>query len=303
MDSQGSDRTKDHGGIEVDVRSRILDGIPVTEQTLELSGISTAVLEGGEGRPIVLLHGPGEYAAKWFRVIPDLTKTHRVIAPDLPGHGNSAAITDTFDAERVLSWLDELIDKTCPVPPILTGQILGGAIAALYSSRFSDRIGRLVLVDSLGLAPFQPRPNFGKALQEFIMQPNEENHDRFWRFCAYDLDALRDSLKDKWDLIKTYNLRRATDESHRGTQHKLMEQFGMTPIPTEELQQIAVPTTLIWGKHDLATSVEVAEAISDQYGWPLHIIENAADDPPMEQPRAFVAALEAALADSNPSNS
>ena len=52
-------------------------------------GIETAVLEGGEGPPIVLLHGPGEFAAKWLRVIPALVEGHRVIAPDLPAHGAS----------------------------------------------------------------------------------------------------------------------------------------------------------------------------------------------------------------------
>ena len=46
------------------LRKRLLAGIPVTERRFRLAGVSTAVLEGGDGPPIVLLHGPGEYAAK-----------------------------------------------------------------------------------------------------------------------------------------------------------------------------------------------------------------------------------------------
>ena len=46
------------------LRERLLTGIPVTERRFRLAGVSTAVLEGGDGPPIVLLHGPGEYAAK-----------------------------------------------------------------------------------------------------------------------------------------------------------------------------------------------------------------------------------------------
>ena len=46
-----------------------------------------------------------------------------------------------------------------------------------------------------------------------------------------------------------------------------------------------MPTTLIWGRHDLATPLRVAEAASARYGWPLHVIEDAADDPPVERPR------------------
>ena len=73
----------------IDARQKLLEGIPVTERRLELAGVSTAVLEGGDGPPFVLLHGPGEFAAKWMRVIPDLVTTHRVVAPARPAHGAS----------------------------------------------------------------------------------------------------------------------------------------------------------------------------------------------------------------------
>src|SRR3990170_3292077 len=79
-------RSDDH-----DARGQLLAGIPVSERRLELAGIPTAVLEGGHGPPIVLLHGPGESAANWRWVIPELVATHRVIAPDLPAHGSTAA--------------------------------------------------------------------------------------------------------------------------------------------------------------------------------------------------------------------
>ena len=44
---------------------------------------------------------------------------------------------------------------------------------------------------------------------------------------------------------------------------------------------------------DLATPLSVAEAASKHYGWPLRVIEDAADDPPIEQPKAFLVALDA----------
>jgi pimeloyl-ACP methyl ester carboxylesterase len=75
----------------------------------------------------------------------------------------------------------------------------------------------------------------------------------------------------------------------------LMAQFGTQPIPPAELSRIAVPTALIWGRHDMATPLRVAEEAGARYGWPLHVIEDAADDPPIEQPEAFLRALHAAL--------
>lgn len=284
-----------------DARERLLAGIPVTEQRLSLAGISTAVLEGGDGPPIVLLHGPGGHAAKWLRVIPDLVKTHRLVAPDLPGHGISEVIHGALDVDRVLAWLGELIERTCKSPPALVGKILGGAIAARFASGRGDRLDRLILVDTLGLRPFQPTPEFGLALTNFMAHPTEETHDGLWRRCAFDLDFLRRQMGENWERLKAYNLDRARTPSLKATQRRLMEQFGMPALPPADLARITVPTTLIWGRHDLATPLPTAEAASARYGWPLHVIENAADDPPLEQPEAFLEALRVALGGSGPS--
>lgn len=276
-------------------RQRLLAGLPVTERRLHLAGVSTAVLEGGGGPPLVLLHGPGEHAAKWMRVIPRLAATHRVIAPDLPGHGASEPVDGPLDPARVSAWVDELIERTCETAPALVGQILGGAIAARFAVDRSDRVGRLVLVDALGLAPFRPEPEFGRALADFVAQPTADTHDRLWRQCAFDLDRLRDRLGERWEWLKAYNLDRAGVPGLTATQRGLMEQFGMPAIPPADLARIAVPTTLIWGRHDRATPLSVAEAASGRYGWSLYVVEDAADDPPIEQPDAFLTALHAAL--------
>ena len=278
-------------------REQILAGLPVTERRLDLAGVSTAVLVGGDGPTMVLLHGPGEHATKWLRVIPDLVKNYHVVAPDLPGHGISVVADGPIGADRMLTWLDELIAQTCATPPALVGQILAGAIAARFACAHGDWISRLVLVDAFGLAPFQPTPEFGQALTEFLNQPTDDTHDDLWRKCAFDLDRMRDRMGESWQWLKAYNLDRARTSSLQADQHSLMEQFGFEAIPSADLERIAIPTTLIWGRHDLATQLPVAEAASAGYGWPLHVIEEAADDPPMEQPEAFLKALHNTLAD------
>jgi pimeloyl-ACP methyl ester carboxylesterase len=134
--------------VREDVRARLLTGLPVTERRLSLNNVSTAVLEGGDGPPIVLLHGPAAYGAQWRHVIRDLVTTHRVIAPDLPGHGASDSIDRPPDREFIAGWLDDLIECTCPVAPVMVGHTLGGAMAARFASERSDRLAALVLVDT-----------------------------------------------------------------------------------------------------------------------------------------------------------
>ncbi|TIM76661.1 MAG: alpha/beta hydrolase [Mesorhizobium sp.] len=278
-----------------DARAWLLSMMPVTERRLDLAGIPTAVLEGGDGPPLVLLHGPGEYAAKWFPIVPQLVRSNRIVVPDLPGHGASVVPGGAVGPDRVLDWLGGLLDATCPSPPVVVAQILGGAIAARFAAGHSEPLSRLVLVDTFGLVPFHPAPEFGRALNEFLADPNANTHDGLWRYCAFDLGRLRGRMGDGWDRIKAYNLDRARTASLHATQQSLMEQFAMPAIPRAELDRIAVPTTLIWGRHDLATPLSVAEAASKRFGWPLHVIEDAADDPPIEQPEAFLKSLDAAL--------
>jgi pimeloyl-ACP methyl ester carboxylesterase len=106
---------------------------------------------------------------------------------------------------------------------------------------------------------------------------------------------LRRRMGDRWEPFRAYNVDRARRPSGTAALGSLMEQFGLPAIPAADLARIAVPTTLIWGRHDLATRLSIAEAASARYGWPLHVIEHAADDPAIEAPEAFVRALRTAL--------
>jgi pimeloyl-ACP methyl ester carboxylesterase len=276
-------------------RERLLAAMPVAERRLELAGISTAVLEGGDGPPAVLLHGPGGVAAEWMRVIPDLVRTNRVIAPDLPGHGASEVRDGRLDAARVLAWLGELIESTCTAPPALVGHLLGGAIAARFASGESDRLSALVLVNPLGLAGFRPPPTFAFALVRHMARPTERSFDRLWRGCVADLDGLSRQMGEGWDSLSTYALDLARRPSLKSAMRVLMRELGVPAIPAADLERIAVPTTLIWGRYDRVLRLRIAEAASARYGWPLRVVENAGNEPNLEQPGAFLEALRPSL--------
>jgi len=275
-------------------RERLLDGLPVTERRLQIAGVSTAVLEGGAGPPVVLLHGPGEFGGKWMQVIPDLVGSHRVIAPDLPGHGESTVAGGRVDAEGVVAWLAGLIAQACPSPPAVVGHVLGGAIAARFAVGHGDRIDRLVLVDSLGLAPFRPAPGFALTMMGFLARPTERSYERFMRWCAFDLDDLRRQMGRQWEPFVAYNLELARNPQAK-VAGRLLRRVGLPRIPPDDLARIAVPTSLIWGRQDRANRLRVAEAVSARYGWPLHVIEDCADDPPRDRPEAFLRALRAVI--------
>jgi len=277
-----------------DARRRLLAGAPVTERRLDLAGVSTAVLEGGDGPPVVLLHGQGGWSGMWLPVIADLVTTHRVVAPDLPGLGASEVPDGPPDAARVLAWLGELIQHTCPSPPALVGASLGASIAARFAIAHPDRLTRLVLVGAGSLARFRPAPGVALALIRFVARPSERTQQRFLRQVAVDPARVRALLGDRWEASQAYNLDRARTPSVRAANRRLLRELGTKTIPPHELARIAVPTSLIWGRHDRVMRLRIAEAASVRYGWPLHVIEDAGHFS-LEQPQAFRAALRAAL--------
>lgn len=277
------------------VRERLLAELPVAERRRDLAGISTAVLEGGDGPPVVLLHGPGEFGGKWLRVLPALVKRYRVIAPDLPAHGASAVPAGEISTEAILEWVDALIEETCPSPPTLVGHVLGAAIAARYAIASPSRLSGLVLVDGLGLARFRPAPRFAYTMARFLRRPSEQTYDRFMRQCSLDLDGLREAMGERWDPFVAYNLELAQSPRSKmvGT---MMRRIGLPRIPPAQLAGMEVPASLIWGRQDRANRLRIAEQASSRYGWPLRVIEDCADDPARDQPEAFVEALESLIA-------
>jgi pimeloyl-ACP methyl ester carboxylesterase len=266
-----------------DARQRLLAGAPVTERRLDLAGVSTAVLEGGDGPPVVLLHGQGGWSGMWLPVIPELMKTYRVVAPDLPGLGASEVPDGPPDAGRTLS---ELIQRTCPAPPALVGASLGASIAARFAIAHPDRLSRLVLVGAGSLGRFRPAPGVVLAMIRFIARPSERTQQRFLRQVAVDPARVRALMGERWETSQAYNLDRARTPSVRAANRRMLRELGTKTIPPEDLARIAVPTTLIWGRHDRVMRLRIAEEASARYGWPLHVIEDAGHFS-IEQPEAF----------------
>ncbi len=149
---------------------------------------------------------------------------------------------------------------------MLVGHVLGGAIAARFAARDDGRLSGLVLVDSLGLAPFRPSLRFVLSMLAFRARPSESSYHRFMRQCSHDLDGLREELGERWEPSVSYNLAHARSPGARSAR-RLLREVGMPRIPAEDLARISVSTALIWGRHDRALRLSVAEAASQRYGW------------------------------------
>ena len=115
-------------------------------RTVLAAGIRTAYLEAGEGEPVILLHGLGATNASFLPTLWDLARDHRVIAPDLPGFGDSAKPLRAYHAHFFSWWLAEFLDRVRIPKADVVGNSMGGRVALELGLSSPDRVGRLVLL-------------------------------------------------------------------------------------------------------------------------------------------------------------
>jgi pimeloyl-ACP methyl ester carboxylesterase len=109
----------------------------------------------GTGEPLVLLYGIATDRRIWDLVLGHLGNTRRVLAPDLPGFGESPPVGEDFDLLEVADWIvDGLARKGVTGPFDLVGHSLGGGIAIVLAAAHPRLVRRLVLVAPAGLRPF-----------------------------------------------------------------------------------------------------------------------------------------------------
>jgi pimeloyl-ACP methyl ester carboxylesterase len=289
------DATKERGpgSAHEDARQRLLAGAGVTEQRLRLAGGSTAVLEAGDGPPLVLLQGGIECGGVyWAPVIPALAERHRVIAPDVPGLGESEPVA-RLDAAAFNSWLNALLRETCEEKPTLVAHSLDGSLAARFAAAHGDLLRRLVIYAAPGIGPYRMPLGLRVVAIRFMLRPTARNAERFDRWAFFDFDQVRERDPGWFEAFSAYMRARAAVPHVKRSMRQLIK-AGTKQVPDTELRRIAVPATLLWGRHDRFVPLALAEVASARLDWPLHVIDDAGHAPHIERPGAFVDALRTA---------
>ena len=272
-------------------RQRLLAEVPVTERRLELAGASTVVLEGGDGPPLVLLHGGIECGgAYWAPVIAPLAERHRVIVPDLPGLGESEPVA-RLDAATFADWFAALLRETCEGQPTLIAHSLLGSLAARLAAAHRDLLRSLVIYAAPGIGPYRMPLGLRVVAIRFGLRPSERNAERFERWAFFDLDRARRRDPEWFKAFSAYTQSRAAVPHVKRTMRQLIKD-GTRQIPDAELGRIEIPTSLLWGRHDRFVPLDLAQAASARLGWPLHVIDDAGHVPHIEQADAFLRAHE-----------
>jgi pimeloyl-ACP methyl ester carboxylesterase len=270
-------------------RELMLAGLDLRGRTERVCGTETAILEAGEGQPLILLHGGIECgAAYWAPVIAPLADRYRVLAPDVPGLGESEPVP-SFDVASFGRWFGAFVEATCPQPPIVVAHSLLGGLAARFAASGAD-LERLVVYAAPGVARYRMPLRLMVVAGLFSLRPSERAEERFERFALFDLDRARRRAPEWFAAFAAYNLRQARRPSVKRAMNQVLA-AGKARVDGAGLRRIGVPVSLLWGRHDRMVPLVVAERAAAGLGWPLHVVEDVAHVPHIEDPGAFLDGL------------
>jgi 2-hydroxymuconate-semialdehyde hydrolase len=154
-------------------------------------------------------------------------------------------------------------------------------------------LGRLVVYAAPAVGPYRIPMRLRYVAIRFAIRPSDQNAERFERFALLDRDATYRRDPDWFEAFSAYTRARASVPHVKQTMRRLVA-AETKPIPDADLHRIDVPTALLWGREDRMAPLAIAESAAARNGWPLHVIDNAAHAPHIEQPDAFIKALAAA---------
>jgi pimeloyl-ACP methyl ester carboxylesterase len=266
----------------------------------KVGGVELHWLESGHGTPAVFLHGLGNNAYVWRRVMPRLSRLH-VIAPDLPGFGQSEQPRHRPLLLEYVRIIGELIDRVAPGEPVaLVGNSVGGAVALRLALDRPARVSRLVLVDPAGAGSgvpewwqfvhLEPVVRWVSAPLLLAAPPwlIEAVVGRAYREMAFS-DPHAVSERAVRIFTRQFNTRKRIDH-FLAAAHDLVDSFEREVQKREG--PMSMPVLVVWGRDDRVVPLHDALALLERIeAAELRIIERAGHLPHLERPQEFVSAV------------
>jgi pimeloyl-ACP methyl ester carboxylesterase len=277
-----------------------VDGLTIT-----LHGHDLWYLDRGEGPVVMFIHGLLGSSRSWAHLVDDLSVGHRVLAPDLFGHGASAKPMGDYSLGAHAAALRDLIDRLGIDRLTLVGHSLGGGIAMQFCYLFPERVERLVLISSGGLGrsvnPLLRAATIPGA--EWVLPLIASSWVR-GRVAAVGRSLSRIGLRPSSDVAEAWQgFTSLSDAECRraflATIRSVIDPGGQTVTAHDHLPMVAdIPTLIVWGTRDRvipawhATAAHLAIA-----GSRVELFEGAGHFPHLDDPARFAETLGDFIAD------
>ena len=249
-------------------------------ERIDLDGIALETLIVGAGPPLLFLHG-GDYVAQNRPFLDRLARRFRVVAPRHPGFGNTPRPSWFRTVGDIAYLYLDLIDRLDLQEPMLVGSSFGGWVALEIAVRAPARLGRLVLIDSVGLK-FGGREerdiadlyalSAEEAARRLFVDPARATPD----YAALDDGELLEIARDR-EATALYG----------------WKPYMHNPALAHWLHRIARPALVLWGEKDGVVAPPYGEKLAAALpNARFELIAGAAHFPQIDQPEAVAAAIE-----------
>jgi pimeloyl-ACP methyl ester carboxylesterase len=268
-------------------------------QEVTIHGQRIAYREAGAGPVVLLIHGMAGSATTWKAVMPVLATEFTVVAPDLPGHGDSEKWVGDYSLGAFANMLRDLLVALGHERATVVGQSLGGGIAMQFAYQFPERCERLVLVGSGGLGrEVNPLlraltlPGSEAVLQLACADPIRSAISAVGRFASgvgFRPAPVTAELWRSYSSLGDVEVRHAFLRTLRA----VIDTRGQAVSAENRLHLAAeMPTLIVWGDSDPIIPVEHAYAAHDAIaGSRLEIFPGVGHFPHCEAPARFAALL------------
>lgn len=250
------------------------------EQTEEFG---MAYLDSCDQVTLLLIHGFPLSSAMWELQIEDLGDMVRVVAPDLRGHGRSAAPPPPYDVATLADDCADLLDYLAvPGPVIVGGLSMGGYVAFEFYRRYPERVAGLILAATRAGAD-TPEGQAGRDKMAALAQ--EEGVEAVAAAMLPKLLAPA-TYEEQEDVVEF--VQEMMEETALDGVLGALAAMKNRPDSTPTLAQIDVPTLIIHGAEDQLIPLAEAQAMHQAIpGSRLVVIDDAGHMPNLEQPDDF----------------
>ena len=250
------------------------------EEAMTIAGLKVQVLHGGQGAPLLVLHGAGGNPG-WLHFHEALAAHFHVYAPSHPGFGTSDRpdwMERIHDLAYFYRWfLEEL--RLAPLPVI--GFSMGGWLAAEMVAMYPMYMHRMVLVGAAGIKPLR-----GEIADIFLVPPE---HVLQWQF--YD-PTQAPEYERLYGQEPTLEQRQMAAWNREMAALLTWRPYMYNPKMPALMAQVKVPTLIVWGRHDAIVPLECGELYQAAIpGAQLVVLDQCGHSPQVEKPQAFLDAV------------
>lgn len=236
----------------------------------DADGIKTHYIEAGRGEPVVLLHGGGPGAdgtGNWYSTIPRLAESHRVIAVDMLGFGQTAkpdVKSFTYSQDARTSHLIAFVEALGLKSVSLVGNSMGGITSLGTTIRRPDLVKKLVLMGSAGIQSVGIPAALGPLM---AYDGTEEAMKKVVRALTHPEFAMDDGMvRYRVEMSNSPGTREALG----ATMGWVKSQGGLF-LDENDIRKVAAPTLVVGGKNDpivtLDNNVKFLELIEHSWGY------------------------------------